>query len=335
MSDRPSDDALFCDYLGVGTSPKLRKSFSKDDKNGMYVARNACRQELTAAERWAAAAPEVVVFSDLVTKINRKNVSQERGLVITSRAIYNVLPPDYVKPKRRIPLEAISGITTSAVSSEFVIHVAGKGEYDYRLVSARSPQIITLLWETAKPLTGRDLVVEEVHARSLWNDTMTKDRQKMNKKVCMVDSGIGRLWLTLAVWSEQLGLPTEWTPGANTSAARWPAPHRASPRMDTSSDPDEGDVDLLHTGEYGGAGGGAGAGGGVSMKRRSRRMTGWTTEKAVVTTDDFEHLKILGKGTFGKVMLVKHNETGELYAMKIVRKDTIIARNQVCGLRSW
>lgn len=44
------------------------------------------------------------------------------------------------------------------------------------------------------------------------------------------------------------------------------------------------------------------------------------------TMSDFEYLKLLGKGTFGKVILVKEKSTGVHYAMKILRKEVIIAK---------
>uniref|UniRef100_A0A7N6B0Y5 non-specific serine/threonine protein kinase n=1 Tax=Anabas testudineus TaxID=64144 RepID=A0A7N6B0Y5_ANATE len=45
-----------------------------------------------------------------------------------------------------------------------------------------------------------------------------------------------------------------------------------------------------------------------------------------VTMSDFDYLKLLGKGTFGKVILVKEKATGMYYAMKILRKEVIIAK---------
>uniref|UniRef100_A0A674MZV0 non-specific serine/threonine protein kinase n=1 Tax=Takifugu rubripes TaxID=31033 RepID=A0A674MZV0_TAKRU len=50
---------------------------------------------------------------------------------------------------------------------------------------------------------------------------------------------------------------------------------------------------------------------------------------ARVTMNDFEYLKLLGKGTFGKVILVKEKATGVHYAMKILRKEVIIAKDEV------
>jgi len=43
--------------------------------------------------------------------------------------------------------------------------------------------------------------------------------------------------------------------------------------------------------------------------------------------DDFTLVKVLGKGSYGKVMLVKSKE-GQIYAMKMLRKENVIKRNQ-------
>lgn len=49
--------------------------------------------------------------------------------------------------------------------------------------------------------------------------------------------------------------------------------------------------------------------------------------------NEFEYLKLLGKGTFGKVILVKEKATGRYYAMKILKKEVIVAK--VRGGRCW
>uniref|UniRef100_A0A674N9A0 non-specific serine/threonine protein kinase n=1 Tax=Takifugu rubripes TaxID=31033 RepID=A0A674N9A0_TAKRU len=50
---------------------------------------------------------------------------------------------------------------------------------------------------------------------------------------------------------------------------------------------------------------------------------------ALQTMHDFEYLKLLGKGTFGKVILVKEKATGHYYAMKILKKEVIVAKDEV------
>lgn len=45
--------------------------------------------------------------------------------------------------------------------------------------------------------------------------------------------------------------------------------------------------------------------------------------------DSFKMIKVIGKGSFGKVFLVREIKTGEMFALKVLRKDNIIKRNQV------
>jgi serine/threonine protein kinase len=57
-----------------------------------------------------------------------------------------------------------------------------------------------------------------------------------------------------------------------------------------------------------------------------------TNEK--VKADDFEIMALIGKGSFGKVFQVKKKDTGKIFAMKVLRKDTIIERNQVAHTKA-
>lgn len=52
-------------------------------------------------------------------------------------------------------------------------------------------------------------------------------------------------------------------------------------------------------------------------------------EEKVYTLADFEMMKVLGKGTFGKVMLSKEKATGDVYAIKVLKKDVILAKDEV------
>ncbi|SPN98628.1 probable protein kinase 1 [Cephalotrichum gorgonifer] len=45
--------------------------------------------------------------------------------------------------------------------------------------------------------------------------------------------------------------------------------------------------------------------------------------------DDFELLKVVGKGSFGKVMQVRKKDTHRIYALKTIRKAHIISRSEV------
>ncbi len=50
---------------------------------------------------------------------------------------------------------------------------------------------------------------------------------------------------------------------------------------------------------------------------------------AKIDIQDFKILKVLGRGTYGKVMLVQHKDEGTLYALKTLRKRKVIKTAQV------
>lgn len=46
-----------------------------------------------------------------------------------------------------------------------------------------------------------------------------------------------------------------------------------------------------------------------------------------VCLEDFEVMKVVGQGAFGKVFQVKKKGTSDIYAMKVMRKDKIMEKN--------
>jgi len=53
-----------------------------------------------------------------------------------------------------------------------------------------------------------------------------------------------------------------------------------------------------------------------------------------LTVADFECLNIIGRGAFGEVRVCRMNSTGEVYAMKIMRKSEMLRKNQVAHIRA-
>mmetsp|Transcript_2777 Transcript_2777/g.8716 ORF Transcript_2777/g.8716 Transcript_2777/m.8716 type:complete len:746 (-) Transcript_2777:52-2289(-) len=51
--------------------------------------------------------------------------------------------------------------------------------------------------------------------------------------------------------------------------------------------------------------------------------------KTSVSVKDFDLLKVVGRGNFGKVMQVRKVDTGRVYAMKVLRKDAVIAADAI------
>lgn len=58
------------------------------------------------------------------------------------------------------------------------------------------------------------------------------------------------------------------------------------------------------------------------------------TLKAVsnISIDDFSLVKVLGRGSFGKVMLARHKKSKEVVAMKILKKESIVNANNLVYL---
>lgn len=53
------------------------------------------------------------------------------------------------------------------------------------------------------------------------------------------------------------------------------------------------------------------------------KLTGCYFSQSTTCLDDFDRLKTLGTGSFGRVMLVKHKGTEQYFAMKILDKQKV------------
>ena len=53
-----------------------------------------------------------------------------------------------------------------------------------------------------------------------------------------------------------------------------------------------------------------------------------------VSVSSFSTIKIIGKGTYGEVVLVKKRDNGKIFAMKIVKKKVVEFRSQKDNIRS-
>jgi serum/glucocorticoid-regulated kinase 2 len=48
-----------------------------------------------------------------------------------------------------------------------------------------------------------------------------------------------------------------------------------------------------------------------------------------MTINDFAIIKVVGKGSYGKVLLVKKKDDEKVYAMKVLKKNFMAKKNQV------
>lgn len=84
---------------------------------------------------------EVVLFSDIVDKVNHYGMNQQRNLLLTEKAVYNLKGKEL---KRRIDLATIKGVSVTKDTHEFVIHCIDL-EYDYYYFSAKKKKILQYL----------------------------------------------------------------------------------------------------------------------------------------------------------------------------------------------
>ena len=77
------------------------------------------------------------------------------------------------------------------------------------------------------------------------------------------------------------------------------------------------------------------------MKRkdsRDQRMLGRKQflhlKRARLGLEDFESLKVIGRGAFGEVWLVQKKDTGHVYAMKILCKAGMLEKEQAGHIRA-
>ncbi len=67
------------------------------------------------------------------------------------------------------------------------------------------------------------------------------------------------------------------------------------------------------------------------LEKRKGTLTMFSSHKSIkeVKLEDFKILKVIGRGSFGKVCLVEYIPTHEIYAMKSLKKDILIENDQI------
>jgi len=209
---------------------------------------------------------EKVVMSVKLVKINKRGKEQNRILLLTDKALYNLKPKEIRKCQRRIDLEKIVSVTVSSTSQEFAIHIPE--EYDYRYKSGHKDRIASVLSELYKRKEGKKLAINKIQQDSMLAVTVTKDVARLQTRE-----------QRLRRYQELIG-----------------------------KDNYDDEINDAQT----------------------AKVTGQLiNSKEKVKPDDFEFLKVIGRGSFGKVMQVRKKDTGEIFAMKILKKKALIAKHQV------
>lgn len=65
------------------------------------------------------------------------------------------------------------------------------------------------------------------------------------------------------------------------------------------------------------------------LKSESEFLTVLEPAPRRIKPSDFDYLKIIGKGSFGKVLLAKHKESERYYAIKVLQKKIVLKKKEV------
>lgn len=122
---------------------------------------------------------EKIIMSCNIYKFNDYKKRQERNLLITTHAIYNLNGSTI---KRKIDMSKIKALTISTLGTEFVVHVPD--EYDYRYASTdKWDRIIMSLVKSYNMRVGSKMPCYFKDEVSLFNYATTKHdkKKKMNR----------------------------------------------------------------------------------------------------------------------------------------------------------
>ena len=205
---------------------------------------------------------EEIQFSDKIIKINNRGWKQERNIIITDKAVYNLKK---LSLKRRIDLKTIIGISINKLSDEFVIH-CNDIDYDYQYMSKRRKTIIEIIAKNYELVNEEELKLFELSIKNLNTFVTTKKEKEKQKNFT---------------------------------------------RM-----PRKGNINVKAY-LFGQSSASSQSNKGIKMKS--------TFKNVPVQYNDFEIVKVIGRGSVGKVQLVKYKKDGQHYVMKNMRKDQIIS----------
>ena len=231
---------------------------------------------------------ETLYYSGKVQKINSFSIKQERNLVLTDKCLYNF---HNKKVKRQMKYEEMLGITFSNVSNEFVVH-ADKG-YDFHFLSQEKTIIIFIIAKCYEKLLNKPLILCEVKEKSLKQYVTTKKDKKK-------DSNNSRLKEDNIIDTQTFIIDND--------------PIEINKRSLTEISGGKMSTNIIQIQE--------------SPKYINSEVIFSNDEKNKnVGFEDFEIIKIIGRGTTGKVFFAKNRVNKEYYALKSIDKNMFDVNN--------
>jgi serum/glucocorticoid-regulated kinase 2 len=230
---------------------------------------------------------EIIYYSNKVHKYNSFSIKQERNLVLTDKCLYNF---HNKKVKRQMKYEEMLGITFSNISNEFVVH-ADKG-YDFHFISQEKMIIIYIIAKCYEQLLKKPIILCEVKEKSLKQYVTTKKDKKKDSNNSRLDKQQTIDTQTFIIDND----PVEINKRSYTEVS--------GGKLTTVQTIQENEKNI-----------------------ESETVFSNDDKVKSVGFEDFEFLKIIGRGITGKVFLSKNNINKEFYAVKSIDKKIFDVSN--------
>ena len=283
---------------------------------------------------------EKVYYSDVITKINKYALSQERSIILTNVALYNMKKKEL---KRRIPYKEILGISYSSSSNEFVIH-GNKFQYDYHYNSKDKNLIISLIIFFYDEENSSQMKLCEIPEKTLKNFvTLKKEKQKdctytkMDTNYLINTSDFQENNMEYLFFGSDFDNSNNnnnnFNINVNTlnngennenniindnnNTINYLENDNDTPNKKMNSLNLENNIKSSNQKD--------------NKKDSEESGTIFSKDKDIkkVTLNDFKMIKVIGRGTFGKVCLAQYKKTKKYYAMKILKKNVILEHDQI------
>jgi len=294
---------------------------------------------------------EKVYYSNVITKINHYGLSQERSIILTDVALYNMKKKEL---KRRIPYKEILGITLSNITNEFVIH-GNNSQYDYHYNSQDKNLIISLIIFFYDEDNNSQIKLCEVPEKSLKNFVTRKKEKQKDRNYSRMDTNyiintaefqeIHMECLFFGNDNDVLNINQNFNvnnvnninnnnnciiddsniniSNQNINIINYKKDEIYNENIEIKIQKNNS-IDLVNNEIFNPK---------EAKEKKEKKETGTIFSKhkdiKKVTLNDFKILKVIGRGTFGKVCLVQYKLTKKYYAMKIMRKNVILENGQV------
>ena len=194
------------------------------------------------------------------------------------------------KLKRRIKYDQIRGITYSKQNIEFVIH-GNDDEYDYYYQSNDRNLILRFIAKFYEEQNGKTIKICEVSEKTLKTYVTGKKEKKKDKNFSKMDES---KTINIKKFLEESAILDKKMRTSSISVA------------------EEEKIDDI-----------------VPVEIKSKIIFSKIDNISSVTLEDFKIIKIIGRGTFGKVYLVQYKNTKEYYAMKSIKKEFLVDENEI------